>query len=90
MFDLLQRIDVIAYDGKEQQRITSLLNGAVVMPKRVDLMCYPTDDFWVRKGMGIEGITKSGRSPQSKAAFSDRQMVRHCILALSCSADRYH
>lgn len=32
LFDLLQRVHIIAYDEKEQQRITSLLNGAGVMP----------------------------------------------------------
>ncbi|MGE8429920.1 MAG: hypothetical protein ACN6O7_18705 [Sphingobacterium sp.] len=48
MFDLLQRAHIIAYDEKEQQCITSLLNEAGVMPKSVDFMRYPTDDFWVR------------------------------------------
>nr|WP_236582637.1 agmatine deiminase family protein [Sphingobacterium multivorum] len=56
-----ERVHIIAYDEKEQQRIINLLNEAGVMLNSVDFMQYPTDDFWVRDNGPIFVKDKNGQ-----------------------------
>lgn len=56
-----ERVHIIAYDEKEQQRIINLLNEAGVMFSSVDFMQYPTDDFWVRDNGPIFVKDKNGQ-----------------------------
>lgn len=43
-----ERVNIIAYNEKEKDRIATLLQSRQVDLSQIDLFCMPTDDVWIR------------------------------------------
>ncbi|MFB6456195.1 agmatine/peptidylarginine deiminase [Chitinophaga sp. Hz27] len=56
-----EKVHIIAYDETEKDRITSLLETAVVPLNNVDFKIYPTDDVWARDNGPIFVKDKTGK-----------------------------
>ncbi|MET3037181.1 agmatine deiminase family protein [Chryseobacterium sp. NRRL B-14859] len=56
-----EKVHIIAYDHREKQRITELLNNSGISLNNIDFKLYPTDDFWIRDNGPIYVKDKNGK-----------------------------
>ena len=55
-----EKVNVIAYNSTEKNRIIGLLNAQSVDLANVDFKNYPNDDFWIRDNGPIYVHDKTG------------------------------